>query len=81
MKLTIIDTNFTTSNEWLFKLKDKENNIFYILNPEHYRQIALKSPILRNQLHYYFKGSVITAEVKEFNTRKVVTSVLEYSLA
>lgn len=81
MKLTITHSNFSAENDWIFKLKDDEGNTFYILNSKYYRDAKLKSPITRNQLHYYYKGSVIEAEVKELNTLKVVTTVFEYALA
>ena len=80
MKLTITDTNFSNDQDWLFKLKDGRDNVFYILNTEHYRQADLKSPINRKQLHYYYKGSEIEAEIIEYEARNIVTSVFEYAL-
>jgi hypothetical protein len=76
MKLTIIDTNFTASSKWMFKLRDKGGNTFYILNASFYRDLNLKSPITRNQLHCFYKGSVM-----EVNSDKIVTAVFEPVLA
>jgi hypothetical protein len=81
MTLTIIDSNFTTNSDWLFKLADKEHNVFYILNAQYYREIGLRSPIMGKHLHYYFKGGTIEAGVTEFKAKRIVTSVFEYSLS
>jgi hypothetical protein len=81
MKLTITDTNFSNDQDWLFKLKDEGDNVFYILNAEHYRQLDLKSPITLKQLHYCYRGNEIEAEATEYDTRKIVTSVFEYALS
>ena len=65
----------------MFKLKDEEGDNFYILNASYYREINLKSPITRNQLHCFYKGSVIEADVMEVDSKKIVTAVFEHALA
>jgi hypothetical protein len=80
IKLTITDINFSNDQDWLFKLKDKDDNVFYILNAECYRQADLKSPVNGKQLHYYYKCSEIAVEAMEYESRKIVTSVLEHAL-
>jgi hypothetical protein len=75
MKLTFTDSNFSAETDWIFKLKDNEDNTFYILNPAFYRQRNMKPPIKINNLDYCYKGRIIDAEVEEFKATNIVVSV------
>ena len=50
MRLRIIETNFTTKYNWLFKLFDENENDFYIMNQSFYESQNLKSPITKKEL-------------------------------
>jgi hypothetical protein len=77
MELTITDTNFSNNTAWVFKLKDKDSNVFYIMNVDFYRKLKRESPITKKHLDYYDKGTVIQAETKEYEAKKVVVDILE----
>ncbi|MDP9080020.1 MAG: hypothetical protein M3O71_21550 [Bacteroidota bacterium] len=77
MKLTITDTNFTNSKDWIFKLSDIDSNSYFVMNAEYYKHLDLKSPITKKHLDYFDKGLVIEAQIKTFDDIKVVVSILE----
>ncbi len=75
MRLRIIETNFTTKYEWLFKLVDENDNNFYIMNDSFYEKHGFKSPITKRELDYYDKGQWITASVMQIEGREIVVVV------
>ncbi len=75
MRLRIIDTNFTTRHDWLFKLVDENGNDFYIMSGAFYKSHNLKSPITKKELDYYDRGQWITASVEQIDGKGIVVSV------
>lgn len=75
MRLRIIETNFTTKYNWLFKLFDEKENDFYIMNQSFYESQNLKSPITKKELDNYDRGQWITAVVRLIDDRRVVVEI------
>ena len=75
MRLRIIETNFTTKYDWLFRLIDQHNEIYYIMDDKFYRNHNIKSPITKQHLDSFDKGSSINAIVREINGKKIVLQV------
>ncbi|MBP6588204.1 MAG: hypothetical protein KA208_09325 [Flavobacterium sp.] len=75
MRLRIIETNFTTKYNWLFKLFDENENDFYIMNQSFYESQNLKSPITKKELDNYDRGQWITAVVRLIDDRRVVVEI------
>ena len=75
MRLRIIETNFTTKYNWLFKLFDENENDFYIMNQSFYESQNLKSPITKKELNNYDRGQWITAVVRLIDDRRVVVEI------
>lgn len=76
MRLRIIDTNFTTKHDWLFKLADENGNDFYIMNEVFYKKYNFQSPITKKQLDVYDRGQWITTTlVKNIGGREIVIDV------
>jgi hypothetical protein len=74
MRLRIIDTNFTTKFDWLFKLADESGSNFYIMNEQFYKNHNLKSPITKKELDYYYIGQWITSPAKQIDGKFIVVS-------
>jgi len=74
MRLKITDVNFTTEEEWLFKLSDG-NNDYYILTDTFYKSKGLKSPISKKELDSLDVGHSVICETKEFEDFKVVIRI------
>ncbi len=72
MRLTITDVNFTSKYDWLFKLIDQSNEIYYIMDDRFYRNHKVKSPITKQHLDYLDVGQSISAITKEINGKKIV---------
>ena len=77
MKLEISDCHFLNDSDWLFKLKDDQGDIFYILNSIEYSKLNIKSPITRRQLDSYDKGVIINAEVRLIASKNIVVAILD----
>ena len=75
MRLRIIETNFTTKYNWLFKLFDENENDFYIMDQSFYESLNLKSPITKRELDNYDKGQWITAVVRRIDDRGIVVEI------
>jgi hypothetical protein len=77
MELIITDLNFRNDHDWLFKLKDQEGTIFYIMDSAFYETFNLRSPIIaRKHLDYYDIGTHLNAvDVKEVNKKLIVISI------
>ncbi|MBP7470636.1 MAG: hypothetical protein KA782_06060 [Flavobacterium sp.] len=75
MRLRIIETNFTTKYNWLFKLFDENENDFYIMNQSFYESQNLKSPITKKELDNYDRGQWITAVVRLIDDRRIVVEI------
>lgn len=74
MRLRIIDTNFTTKFDWLFKLADESGSNFYIMTEQFYKNHNLESPITKKELDYYDRGQWISSTAKEINGKLIVVS-------
>jgi len=72
MRLKIIDINFTTKFDWLFKLSDENGNDCYIMNESFYKKHNFKSPISKNELDYYDRGQWINASLEKIGGKLVV---------
>ena len=75
MRLRIIETNFTTKYNWLFKLFDENENDYYIMNQSFYESQNLKSPITKKELDNYDRGQWITAVVRLIDDRRIVVEI------
>jgi hypothetical protein len=75
MKLRIIETNFTTKYNWLFKLFDENENAFYIMDQSFYESHNLRSPITKKELDNYDRGQWITAVVQLIDNRGIVVEI------
>lgn len=75
MRLRIIETNFTTKHNWLFKLFDENENDFYIMDQSFYESQNLKSPITKKELDNYDRGQWITAVVRLIDDRGIVVEI------
>ncbi|WP_395050471.1 hypothetical protein [Flavobacterium sp.] len=75
MRLRIIETNFTTKYNWLFKLFDENENDFYIMDQSFYESQNLKSPITKKELDNYDRGQWITAVVRLIDDRGIVVEI------
>ena len=75
MRLRIIETNFTTKYNWLFKLFDENENDFYIMNQSFYESQNLKSPITKKELDNYDRGQCITAVVRLIDDRRNIVKI------
>lgn len=73
MKLTITDVNFSTNNDWLFKLENI--NTYFIMDSEFYRKNGFQNPIKKEHLDSLDKGSTINANVKDFYNKKIVIEI------
>lgn len=72
MRLKIIEVNFTSRYEWLFKLKDHNDDIYYIMDESFYKKYNMKTPITRQHLDSLDKGQSINAITKDINNMKIV---------
>ncbi|HSR37375.1 MAG TPA: hypothetical protein VLL95_00570 [Phnomibacter sp.] len=75
MRLKITDTNFTSINEWLFRLVDESENVYYIMNEPFYRKHNIKSPVSKKELDCYGRGQWITVSVEEIDGKRVVVNM------
>ena len=75
MRLRIIETNFTTKYNWLFKLFDENENDFYIMDQSFYESQNLKSPITKKELDNYDRGQWITAVVRLIDDKGIVVEI------
>jgi|GEM_PF-2043598 len=75
MKLLIVDTNFYNDKDWIFKLTDDDNSIYYILDTTFYKDLGIETPISKKHLDSYDKGRIINAEVDELSGRNIVTLI------
>lgn len=75
MRLKITDTNFTTKYDWLFKLTDYNDEVYYIMDEFFYRKYNMKTPITRLHLDSFDKGQSINATIREINNRKIVVEL------
>ena len=75
MRLRIIETNFTSKYNWLFKLVDENENDFYIMDQSFYESQNLKSPITKKELDNYDRGQWITAVVRQIDDRRIVVEI------
>ena len=73
--LTIINTNFTQGRDWIFKLEDDRGKIHYVMNDGFYKKHQLKSPIIRQHLDNYDKGSTLLALSTVIEELNVVTDL------
>ncbi|SMC75485.1 hypothetical protein [Pedobacter africanus] len=76
IRLRITEVNFTTKENWLFRLVDDEKNEYYIMNQLFYEAQNLKSPITKRELDQYDKGYIIKALIKQFDNKNVVIEIL-----
>ena len=75
MRLKIVDINFTTKHDWLFKLVNENGNNFYIINESFYKNRNFKSPITKKELDYYDRGQWITASAEQIDGKGIVVSI------
>jgi len=74
MMLTIVDSNFTTHFDWLYKLSDGQKKEFYIMGNNFYKSHKIKDPITKRELDYLDKGSVLNCVVEDINGKNIVVS-------
>jgi hypothetical protein len=74
MRLRIIDTNFTTKFDWIFKLTSESGINFYIMNEQFYKNHNLEGPITKKELDYYDRGLWISSTAKEIDGKFIVVS-------
>ena len=72
MRLRIIETNFTTNHDWLFKLADETMNDYYILHEAFYKAHNINSPITKKELDQWDTGQWINVSVNTINGRRIV---------
>ena len=75
MRLRVIDVNFTTEFEWIFKLSDDKRNIAFIMNEIFYKAHKMKSPISKKELDYFDKGYSIKCRLENVENISVVTNI------
>jgi len=75
MRLKIIDVNFTTRYDWVFKLADETNNIFFIMNESYYKKRNKNSPISKKELDYYDRGQWINVFTENIDGLGIVVKV------
>lgn len=75
MKLKIIEVNFTSNLNWLYKLINQEGSIFYIMQKDFYDALELHSPVTKRELDCYDTGHFISADVVQNNDANIVTRI------
>ena len=75
MRLKIVNVNFTTKENWLFKLTDENCNNFFIMQSPFYKDHKLSSPISKKELDFYDKGCWINAIVEQIDGYNVVVGL------
>ncbi|MFC4687674.1 MAG: hypothetical protein BGO86_07615 [Chryseobacterium sp. 36-9] len=75
MRLKIIEVNFTTKYEWLFKLKDHNDEIYYVMDESFYKKYKIKTPITRQHLDSLEKGQSINAIAREIDNKNIVVQM------
>lgn len=74
MRLKIIQINFTTEDNWIYKLSDGLTD-YYVLDERTYRSKGLNSPINKHKLDYLDIGHSILCETIEIDGLKIVTKM------
>jgi hypothetical protein len=72
---TVIETNFTKSKPWLFKLKETSGDICYIMDADFYKQNGIKSPIDKHKLDTLDVGHTLRGKTKEMLGTNVLTNI------
>lgn len=75
MRLKITAVNFTTENDWIFKLTDENGGDFFIMNVVFYRKYNFKDPLEKRELDYFDKGQWINACVDLIEGKNIVVSL------
>lgn len=76
MIIKVIDTNFISKNNWIFRLKDNSNEEYFIMTDKFYKINKLKSPISRKELDSLDIGHSISCHFQIIEGLKVVTQIL-----
>ncbi|WDF68652.1 hypothetical protein PQ465_20445 [Sphingobacterium oryzagri] len=75
MKLEIVEVNFIEEKDWLVKLTNNDQEIYYVMNSSFYSFYNLKFPLSKKEFDFYAKGIWIDAEAKFLNGKNVVSRV------
>lgn len=75
MIFKIVDINFTTKYEWLFRFSDEFGNESYIMNESFYKNHNLISPITKQHLDYLDKGQHINVVIECIENKEIVTKI------
>jgi hypothetical protein len=76
MIIKVIDVNFTSNHNWIFKFKDSTNEEYFIMTDKFYKLNKLKTPISRKELDSLDIGHSISCHFKLIEGLKVVTQIL-----
>lgn len=76
MILKVLNVNFSTEFDWIFKLIDSEHNEYFVMDNNFYSNNGLKTPIKHNHLDTLDIGHSINSHFKTINTVKIITSFL-----
>ena len=74
MRLKIKEVNFSSEENWIFKLSDGLLN-YYILDNNTYVAKGLKSPISKYELDFWDVGHSVICETVDIDGLRIVTKV------
>ena len=75
MRLKIVEVNFLSYPNWIFKLLSETKEECYIMNGAFYKHYNLNNPISKKELDSLDKGYWINAVVERISDTNVVTSL------
>ena len=67
MRLKVIEIDFTTHNNWIFKFVDSNGCEYFIMNSSFYSENKMKSPISKKELDTLSVDHWLSANVLNIN--------------
>lgn len=74
-RFRVVDTNFLSDKDWLFKLVDTDGNFAWMLVDESYKRHGVTSPVHKGHLDSLDKGAFIDGDVALLDGRQVIVRV------
>lgn len=73
MILQIIDINFTTTFNWLYRLTDNTGVEYFVMNDSFYRMHGFKSPVTKKELDTFDIKQSVDCHYESIDGKNIVT--------
>ena len=71
----VVEVSFGKDTDWIFKLKDKNDSVLYIMEDHFYKNCGIKPFLEKSHLDSVDIGTTISGEINSIENIKVVTSI------